>query len=292
MVYFLSLLGYGDCLITLSLLEQQDRADSTCTVIGTALTARVLSLLERSPVPVVTLLPDMAAFYAIRTNSLARIVSDVLTVRSWTCSLTTDDVVVLENSDWRNRLLGIGRAGRVIDVPRRVGAYFDRASAFSALGGTVSLPSCAQPVDKARRLVLNPSARHRSRFLPPVVIEEALLAAKDAGVSVCLIDTEGTLGEWRRLVADYLVAPTLAESAAQLRAADRYLGTDSFFMHLAYYRRIPFLAFFHQANRYFAPPGMLETGNFMYFTDARSVLKVREKLVWFLSAHWRQDESP
>jgi hypothetical protein len=49
-------------------------------------------------------------------------------------------------------------------------------------------------------------------------------------------------------------------------------------MHLAYYFRIPFLAFFWPSNMYFAPPGMVDQGNFVLYPQAGDAMILAGKL--------------
>ena len=49
-------------------------------------------------------------------------------------------------------------------------------------------------------------------------------------------------------------------------------------MHLAYYCRIPQLAFFHATDTYFSPPGLDEAGGRYFFHDAEDHQRLRAAL--------------
>ena len=113
-------------------------------------------------------------------------------------------------------------------------------------------------------------------------IDSILHMVTEFGTEVCLIDVDGRYAVLQSRIHTYLRRPSLNDAVMALREADRYIGPDSFFMHLAYYFRIPFLAFFRPTDMYFAPPGMLKQGNYITFSDAAHKDQLRRKLRTFL----------
>jgi hypothetical protein len=284
MLYVMSILGYGDSLITLSLLERVGNPRPDCTVVGSDVTMRVASVLRDAPrCPVISILPDVAAFYTFHKSGARAAIVDVLRVRRWADCIQPEDHVVMENADWRSRLLGLGRARALAHVPRESGAYTDRAVALGAYFTIPPFEPCARPVGTAKRLLFNPSARHRSRVVRPEIVASVIAQCDAASVEVCLVDPDGAFADWQGKVAEYLRAPALGRAAEALRSSDRYLGPDSFFVHLAYYYRVPFLAFFQSDNFYFAPPGMMALGNYLTFQDTNSSNVLSRKLTSFLA---------
>lgn len=270
MIYLATLLGYGDCLITLSLLEKARERASDIRLVGTGITQSVLGLIS-SPISLsMRLFDDVAAFYVIRERGLAAAGRDLAKFRAWAQkSLSRDDILLLENAIFFNPLLVPGVSAAVLQVPRTQGAYMDRELVFRPYLGVQAFEPCAAPRRPARLLLINPSARARVRRLTANTVETALCAAAAAGAQVCLVDADGSHGQFKSRVQTYLLKPPLSESAAALKNADAYVGPDSFFMHLAYYYRIPFLGFFRPSNLYFMPPGTREQGNFILYPKAQ-----------------------
>jgi hypothetical protein len=293
MIYIFSLLGYGDCLITLSLLEQQPlMAKAKCVVVGTQVTVRVAALMRDPPSSILSILPDMASFYALKKQGPFRAFADAVAVRKWgRQTLTSDDMLLFEKNDWRSGWLTPRKVAAVYKVPRRENVYVDRAQVLQNFCGPLILSPCETSSSRLKRLLLNPSSRQRSKILGAPIINAILAAAQDASVEVCLIDVDGTFKAWCDQVATYCSAPKLKDSAALLDAADCYIGPDSFFMHLAYYRKVPFFGFFQRGNVYFAPPGMLDAGNYAYFDEAQDISKLQIKLSKFLEPAGAQNGS-
>lgn len=283
MVYIFSILGYGDCLITLSLLEQQpDVVKTNWIVVGTKVTADVAKLM-RHPLSVLSVLSDTASFYTIKEKGLLRAAVDVLAIRRWSKQmLKHDDVLVFEKEDWRNAWLVPKKINSIRQVPRQENAYIDRARALQEFCPPLTLPPCKTLSNRPSQLLLNPSARHHSRTLKGPVIDAIIDAARNVRAEVCLIDIDGKFKEWRNQVALYRNSPELKESIALLEKTDCYIGPDSFFLHLAYYHKIPFFGFFYRQNMYFAPPGMINAGNYIYFDEAQDLSKLKAKLSAFL----------
>jgi hypothetical protein len=276
MIYLASILGYGDCLISLSLLEGRDAAP--VQVVGSAVVRQVAPLLRQPPPAAELDLPGHAAFYLMRSASPLAAWRDFRSFRRWsTRTLKPGDTLILEKPDRRNRFL-VPRGCRVVDVPRTGAAYTDRAAVLAPHTGPRELAPAPPPLGRPRSLLINPGARMRFRMLPPTVVEEALRMAAGAGVATTLVDFEGGYAGLAPLAQAYLRAPPLAESAAALRRSDRFLGTDSFFMHLAYYYRIPQLAFFHTADTYFTPPGLAEAGGRCFFHEVDDSERLRAAL--------------
>lgn len=288
MIYIFSMLGYGDCLITLSLLEQQRHQEITdnYVVVGTKITSSVGELMREPPSSIVSLLPDVASFYVVKEQGALRAFADAKTVRRWGRQIiTSKDVIIFEKEDWRNRWLLPREVGAVWQVPRQSTAYLDRALLFqNVFDVSLKFRSCALPSTPPRRLLLNPSARHRERVLQPPVMKAIFDLTRDIGIGVCLIDVDGSFEDWRNEALEYVKSPSLNESKNLLDTADCYLGPDSFFVHLAYYLGIPFFGFFRQENMYFSPPGMIEAKNYIHFDEARDIEKFRTKLSRFLLA--------
>jgi hypothetical protein len=269
-IVLVSMMGYGDSLITLSLLERAGAAAQEIRVAGTGVTAAVSALLRRPAPPLHRqLFADVAAFYVVRERGPLRAAADFARFRAWSRGLGPGDTLIFEKADWRHRWLVPRHTCRVLQVPRATTAYADRERSLRPWLGEQPWPGAPAPRGTARRLLINPSARARDRELGRPVLDAALRLAAEAGTEVCLLDPQGR-HEWLRThVHSYLGGAPLSEAAAALRESDRYLGPDSFFMHLAYYYGKPQLALFHPHNMYFLPPGLSESGEYLHFGQAQ-----------------------
>jgi len=283
-MYLASILGYGDSLITLSLLERAGRAASNVCVVGTAVTRATADLMHGPPPIAEELFADVAAFYVIKQRGIAAALHDLLRFRRWAQDrLSPADTLVLEKRDPRTRWLVPKGACTVVEVTRGKSVYIDRETVLRPYIGEQHWQPCARPWRRGERLLINPSARASSKNLPTKLVEASLQVAAAIGTKVCLIDVAGHYEALRTHVDRYLRSPSLRDAALALRESDRYLGPDSFFVHLAYYYRVPFLAFFRATDTYFAPPGTSEQGNYVYYPDAVNEEHFRGKLHWFLS---------
>ena len=278
-----SALGYGDCLITLSLLEQSARLGSSPHILGTQVTAAVSGLLNQQ-LPVEVALHDAAAFYTVKSNGLRAGVSDWLRLRRKLADVSKPrDVIAFERNDIRTRsLLPCSRNGVYARYSGRV--YADRQAWVAKITGTApSWPALARPNSGMRTLLINPSARATNRCIAAATISHLLEIAKEQGWTVTLLDPCERYGTFRDTVTGYHPRPTLDQSAALLRATDLYIGPDSFFIHLAYYYDVPFFGFFFPHHHDFLIPGMEQAGNYLDFESARDRAQLQSALLRFVS---------
>lgn len=285
MIHFLSWLAFGDCLISGSLLEQVEGLGTRARVVGTSITEAVFPLLRRPPVVEATVFAGMPAFYSVRAHSAWTSIRHLHAASSWVGQhLRANDVAVFENGTSVRNALICARAGcRRIEVPRVRGAYQDRYDRYSALlPGMQPFQPAAQPDARATRLLVNPCARSRDRQLPFSMVEGLIRRAAIRGVETVLLDMNGDFAGLRDQVTTYAREPALADSVALLKSSDRYAGPDSFFVHLAYYFRVPSLSVFHRDNVYFMPPGVSEQRSYLYFDELADLRAVDQQIDAFL----------
>lgn len=269
MLHFVCAMAYGDCLITLSQLEQATASEDRWQLIGTGVTRRVSQLLRR-PLPVAELLADKAAFYTIKERGPAAAVSDFLRVRAELKKrCAPGDRLAFERRDLRNSaLIPPGCSG--VFAPRSQSAYDDRRALVQALlGTTTDWAPVGAPALPVRRVTINPCARYRRRWLSRELIDNVVRLTQERGWQLTLIDPCGQYAAWASQVQTYLPRPDLTVAAQALRDSDLYLGPDSFFIHLAHYYRVPHFGFYYPDHQYFLTPGMRELGNFLGFGQAR-----------------------
>lgn len=281
----MSWLAFGDCLITGSLLEQVDGLGARARVVGTSITEAVFPLLRRPPAVDAVVFAGMPGFYSVRSHSARTTIRDLHTASSWVGQhLVAGDVAVFENGTSMRNALICARAGcRRIDVPRVHGAYQDRYDCYSALlPGMEPFQPMPLPTAKATRLLVNPCARSRDRQLPLAMVESLVHRAKTRGIDTVLLDMNGDFAPLRDQVTTYAREPALSESVALLKSSDRYIGPDSFFVHLAYYFQVPSLSVFHRDNVYFMPPGTSEQRSYLYFDELADPRAVDKRIDVFM----------
>lgn len=284
MIYVLSLLGFGDCLITYSIIERAGYQGDSIRIIGTEVTKQVASLV-RSPPPLESIIfSDVPAFYAVRKHGLARALNDALTLRRRIKAITKPgDTVFFEKPPGiRNRWMVAGLGLTVLEVPCDTTAYLDRARSLAPVVGECSVRTTALPHQRARTLLINPSARIASKQLPIAAVRRIIQVSMERSLGVTLIDVDGTYAELEGNVSTYVKSPSLSEAARALRDSDRYIGPDSFFLHLAHYYGVPSLAFFLDKNSYFRPPGLQESGYLLLLDDLSDHKLVNKKVTEFL----------
>lgn len=268
MLHLLSAMAYGDCLVTLSQLEQLPPDARPYSLLGTAITGRISGLLHR-PLPVTELLPDKAAFYTIKERGAVAAVQDFITLRrELAARAQPGDVFAYERPILRNRALH-PRGCTAVYAPFGASAYEDRQTLVRELfGSAAAWQPCALPQRPVLNVLVNPCARYRHRWLSPAIIENLLVIAAQRGWNLTLLDPCARYGGLRERVARYETQLPLAAAAALLRDADLYVGPDSFFVHLAYYYGVPCFGFFHPDWLYFLLPGARERGNWCSFDQA------------------------
>ena len=84
MIYIFSFLGYGDSLITGSIIENMRHTATSACLVGTEFTAETWEIMRIPLKPDVVLLSKTASFFKIKSSSLADIIHDFKIVRSWT----------------------------------------------------------------------------------------------------------------------------------------------------------------------------------------------------------------
>lgn len=284
MNYLISLLGYGDNLITGSILENKLTDPKILRIVGSGVTQRVWSLLKK-PINVDTILFDeVPAIYTLRERGLLAALRDASVFRSWANkTLTDNDTVIFESaSSYRNQWLLGKNICRRAETHRVTNAYTDRALVIGNIVGSHVWIDAEPPCNVANEILINPNARSKDRTISPQVVGQIITSAKSININVSLIDIHGNLAAYSAQVNHYILNPTLDEAVIALRRVDRYIGPDSFFMHLAYYYRIPQLALFWKRDVYFQPPGLMKQGGIFYFDDISNVVNIKSRLLGFM----------
>ncbi len=283
---YVSVLGYGDALISLQLLQQTAASAVPLLIAGTSVTQEIQSKIVGTDIAVARVLPGHAAFFRIRYAGLRQSLQEILAFRAWAeATLTADDIVLFEKPDVRNRLiLGRCRARRV-EPQVTDSSYLDRKRMIEQVTGCeLALPDCAQPAQAPRSVLINPSAAalHREIALP--VMHNLITLFRQHGLRISITDPDGKFLGNRELFDEYHGRLDLTAAAALVRNHDVYVGPDSFFIHLAYYLRVPFIALVPTVdfNFYFAPPASKRLRNFVAMPDTHHPDKLSRAVGAFL----------
>ncbi len=286
MIHLVSVVAFGDALITLSALEALAGSSlAPHRVFGSAVTQEVAKLL-RSPPPMQTLLERECALFTVGKNGVRQALADFQNLRAQFSRLTAPgDTLAFEFDKRRARLL-VPR-GRQVSFPAETGhAYVDRMRWLAGLLDVGPVPWAQASTFSAPAgapLLVNPCARHPSRFIPPDVLHVLVELAHAAGRPLHLLDPCAAYVDWEMRVDRYLLRPPMEVSNQELRQAGRYIGPDSFMLHLAYYHRIPAFGFFLRGHLPYLPPGTDPELSCMYFDQLGDVSFLREKVQVFLS---------
>lgn len=282
MIYHLSLLSFGDNLISLSLLAKL-RAKSGVSIIGTALTQRVASFVPDLGVPLRLVSDRIPAFYDVRNRGVGAAFRDSLMVWQELRRVTArGDELIFEKSGWRGRLLAGAIVRRSWTPERRRNVYEDRRDVLNhVFGDAISLENAPSLKSLPRVVTINPASRQRAKALSSETLAAVVAYMRARSIDVRLMDPDEQHGALKHVVSSYHVNTTLEEAVDLVETCDLYIGADSLFVHVAYHRRRPVLVLYNETNLYFAPPGVEEQGSYVDFVARRT----RQELWSVLDRH-------
>jgi hypothetical protein len=289
MINILSILGFGDSLITAMTLELLESNMTTekidFRVVGNKNTVAVWKILGFNTVANVTIFEDVPAFYNFSESKLIDVFRDLCRFRLFLKTLPNKDTLFFERpSDIRSNLLVKGLPLYSVYVSQKSNAYLDRAKVLGDIfSQKITFPGICNIKITAKSLLINPSARQRSRVLDFDTIRFVIEIALTFNIKVTLLDFYGELSFFEKKVTCYVFRPDLDQSIKLLKESDRYIGPDSFFVHLAYYFRVPQLAFFRRNWTYFTPPDLLDNGGVYYFEDIPDRDLLKSKIINLLT---------
>jgi len=283
-IHYLSLLSFGDNLISLSLLAKV-RARRDVAILGTGLTKQIAAFVPELDLPIAIVGDSVPSFYDLRKRGIGAAVRDALAVRRSIVRLTArGDGLILEKDGWRGRLLTRSAGRRSWAPARRRNVYEDRRDVLAlVLGEEISLEPVARPGRAPTSVTINPASRMRDKAIAPRVLASIVAYLRRREVAVRLIDPEKEHGALRSEVNSYHTGTTLEEAVALVDASDLYMGADSLLVHFAYHRRTPVIVLYNETNLYFAPPGVEEGNSFIDFVAQRSESDLWARLDQLLS---------
>lgn len=272
--------AYGDCVISLGLLEKLPKS-AEVRIIGTDAAQHVANALSFDHYPIESVLSDVAAFFDVRRAGAARAISDLQKVRrALRHRLRPGDTVIFEQPDWRNRWVAPVVPGITTAEPFRGRSVYEdrRALLVRTVAELPAATASRRPTPPVRQIVLNPGARIKPKRLPPAVIENVIQYAAANAIEVCLLDPEEQHSYAAPNVAHYWSRPSLPAAIEMLRRADLYIGADSFFLHLAYYFQRPLFAIVPSPISYFAPPALQKEGGTLTISEAMDLHRMAAAL--------------
>lgn len=271
MIYHLSLLSFGDNLISLSLLAKL-RDKSEITVVGTALTQRIAQFVPELDIPILVVSETVPSFYDVRKRGMFAAFEETLRFRKQLARLTgPEDGIIFEKSDLRRRLLLSSKHRRVWVPTRRGNVYEDRRDVLKAVfRNEIPLEMAHQLRQRPRTVTINPSSRVQEKALAPRVLASVVSYLRRLEIDVRLIDPDRHHAALRRHVSSYYTGTTLEEAVSLVERCDLYIGADSLLVHFAHYRGTPLLVLYNDTNLYFAPPGVEAQTNYLEFVSRMS----------------------
>lgn len=279
---YVSVMGYGDALISLQLLQRASPLPVPLLVVGSANTTQVQDHVLGSRFTIAELFPAHSRLYQARTAGIGAMLSDLRRFRAWMSeNLRPDDRLLFEKRDWRNQMIG-GAAGQRALVPAGTGsAYFDRKRMIeAATGRAIELPSCKRLPRAPTSVLINPSAGAPQREIGAAAMHRLVELLQRRQCRVTVIDPAGRFASAASNFDEYHRRLVLTEATALLRRHDLYIGPDSFFVHLAYYCEVPFFTLLPRRDFVFdfAPPGSRELGNFIGLDEVLAGSTLEQRL--------------
>ena len=280
----MSLLAYGDNLISLSLLAKL-KCKKDVTLLGTGLTREVVEFIPDLDIPIVTLFERIPAFYDVNTRGIISAVSDWRALlKKLPAEAEQGGVFLLEKTDFRSVLLAKSISPKVLGPEKGQNVYEDRRNLIHAvLGEQVPLDEAARLRSLPQRVTINPASRVSAKAVAANTLGYLISYLKKHDVQVQLIDPNHEHAKLKDAVDSYHCNTSFHQAVELVRECDLYIGADSLFVHFAYHFGIPFLVLFNYKNIYFAPPGVEKQGNFLESSSTLSEKRFYQFLDSFFS---------
>ena len=271
MIYFMSLLAYGDNLISLSLLAKL-KDKKNITIVGTDLTRVIADFIPHLDIPIVVASRKIPAFYNIRKDGAIPALKDwIWFLKNVTKPMNKEDALVFEKRDFRSRLLFGSISQRIYEPDRKHNVYVDRKNLLHEVWGErVSLKDAVRLRSAPRCVTINPASRLKEKAISDRVLVYLISYLNTNGINIQLIDPDQEHSNLQHLVDSYHTSMSLAHALAHVRDCDLYIGADSLLIHFAYHFAIPFLVLFNKTNLYFAPPGVENQRSYIEFVSRLS----------------------
>jgi len=285
LIYFTSLLSYGDNLISLSLLAQL-KDKKNITIVGTNLTRAIADFIPQLDIPIAVVFKNIPAFYDIRKQGSISALKDWIGFLSKVVRcMNKEDALVFEKSDFRSRLLA-GSFSRMIYKPdQKHNVYVDRRNLLQAVWGQrVKLKDAVRLHGMPRCVIINPASRLKEKAISGRILSYLISYLEMNHINIQLIDPDHEHSNFKHLVDSYHTGMSLEQTVERVRDCDLYIGADSLLIHFSYQFEVPFLVLFNKTNLYFAPPGTENQRNYIEFVSHLSEKEFFHALdSWFSS---------
>lgn len=256
MVYYITLLSYGDNLISLSLIEKV-KHNNNLVIIGTGLTEMIANYIPNLKIKIIKIFEGIPSFYDLRKKGLRLSLADGLhfyhEVSSKLCS---DDIMIFEKKDFRNKLIRFDKKNTIYEPFKGNSIYRDRKNVIENIfDEKIELKDCLKPSRMPKSITINPKSRIAEKTISHDILKHIISYLNSIHATICLIDPDGSYEAFSDSVNAYHKQTKFDEAIELLKQSQLYIGADSLLIHFAYYLDVPFLLLFNKENLYFAPPG-------------------------------------
>jgi ADP-heptose:LPS heptosyltransferase len=270
-IYHLSLLSFGDNVISLNLLSRL-RDTAGMTIVGTAHTRQIADFFPGLNAPILTDFDRVPAFYDVRKHGMLAALRDAARFRRRMAPrVEPGDSLIVEQPGLRSRMLAAFGGARVFEPRRDRNVYEDRRELLQKIfAQAIAVDDAPRLSQSVRRVTINPASRVERKVIPPRIVALLITDLCNRGIDVTLIDPDRRHGALANRVNHYHVETTLTQAVALVTQADLYIGADSLLIHLAYCCRVPSIVLFNETNLYFAPPGVAANRMYLEYVARQS----------------------
>ena len=256
MKYYLSLLAFGDNLISLSLLQ---RLDADVYILGTKHTKDIAQLLniQNDKFHIKVVFEDIPAFYDIKRQGILQAIKDLARFIMFVKDNKIKELV-FEKKDFRAYVICFfTQATPYFSVSSTSNVYERRKELIEKVyGKEVTLSVYKFKILNPKIILINPLTRSEARNIKKEHLKNILEFLNLYEYEIYLIDIEKRYEDLKMNVKYYLTDTTLQDIRSLLLKSDFYIGGDSFLIHLAYYLKRNYFMIFYRDNDDFLPPNI------------------------------------
>ena len=260
----MSLLGYGDNLISLALLAKL-RNKSNVKIIGTTLTQVIAPFIPNLEIPIILEFDNIPAFYDVRRRGITSAINEAkIFATNLTQYVGKQDTVVFEQNSLKSKLLSAYLGRRYIAPPKGNNVYEDTQRLLQQVfDEQIDLKDAAPLPRLPCRVTINPTSRWKYKAIANTTLEYIISYFHNHQCEIHLLDPQKEYLSMRHRVGSYHSDTSLKEAGELVKGSELYIGADSLFSHFSYHFGIPFVVVFNRAYLYFSPPGVGRIGNYI-----------------------------
>lgn len=256
MKYYISLLAFGDNLISLSLLQQ---LDTEVYILGTKHTKDVAELMniQNNKFHIEVVFENIPAFYDIRKQGIWLAIKDFAKFIRFV-KYNKIKELVFEKKDFRASIICFfTQATPYFSASLTTNVYERRKELIEKVyAKEIALSAYKFKISNPKIILINPLTRSETRNIRKDHLKNILELLNSYEYEVYLIDIEKRYEDLNMNVKYYLTDTTLQDLRFLLSISDLYIGGDSFLIHLAYYLKRNYFMIFYRDNDDFLPPNI------------------------------------